>query len=406
MSTSNLKVVRPRNAKLYMQVCFAAKQPIFLWGPPGIGKSDIIASIADDYRAAGKRAHVVDMRLPLYEPTDIKGMPYFPQGDSNTAMLVSILSRYDNNEPVQVSEIQKLLVADTSSAKLRWAPSEELPDEQMSKENDHIILFLDEMNSAPPSVQAAAYQLVLNRRIGTYILPDNVSIVAAGNRETDKGVTYRMPKPLSNRFGHFEMAVNFEDWMEWAMDNWIDPTIIGYLNFKKENLFTFDPKSPDYAFPTPRSWAFVSKVLNSPEAATLTNPQITDIVCGLVGQGSGLQYMTHREIASKLPRVDDILAGKVKNMQTKEVSAMYSIITSITYELLVLADQLGEGVTKEMMDRSVNNAIAFFLEQCEDEMIIMAVRKIMKSKKIRIDRKTVTKYQDFYERFGDLVIAA
>ena len=100
------------------------------------------------------------------------------------------------------------------------------------------------MNSAAPSVQAAAYQLILNRKVGQYKLPDNVLICAAGNREADKGVVYRMPAPLANRFIHLEMKPEFDDWFEWAVENNIHKDVVGYLTFSKKDLYDFDPKSP------------------------------------------------------------------------------------------------------------------------------------------------------------------
>ena len=177
MAEISSRTVGPSGAKKSLRKAFKNKRPIFLWGPPGIGKSDIIKQLGDELDA-----HVIDVRLSLWEPTDIKGIPYF---DSNTSKMV-------------------------------WAPPSELPDAEMASQHKTIILFLDEMNSAAPSVQAAAYQLVLNRRVGTYHLPDNVVLVAAGNRESDKGVTYRMPAPLANRFLHLELKHNFDDWQEWA----------------------------------------------------------------------------------------------------------------------------------------------------------------------------------------------
>ena len=114
---------------------------------------------------------------------------------------------------------------------MAWAPPAELPTEEFAAQFDNIVLFLDEMNSAAPAVQAAAYQLILNRRVGQYKLPDNVLIVAAGNREADKGVTYRMPAPLANRFVHLELAVDFDDWFQWAVENDIHQDVVGYLNF-------------------------------------------------------------------------------------------------------------------------------------------------------------------------------
>ena len=147
---------------------FAAKQPVFLWGAPGIGKSEVIDQITESLG----NSLMIDMRLALMEPTDLRGYPF------------------RNPETNQ----------------MEWAPPADLPSQELADQYDFIVLFLDELNSAPPSVQAAAYQLVLNGRIGQYKLPDNVRIVAAGNRETDRGVTYRMPAPLANRFRHLNMT--------------------------------------------------------------------------------------------------------------------------------------------------------------------------------------------------------
>ena len=140
-----------------------------MWGAPGIGKSDIVKQIADS-----QDREVIDIRLPLWEPTDIKGIPYYNSQENNMV----------------------------------WASPAELPTDPKS----NAIVFLDELNSAAPAVQAAAYQLILNRRVGQYHLPEGVSIVAAGNRDSDKGVTFRMPAPLANRFVHLEMRVDFEYW--------------------------------------------------------------------------------------------------------------------------------------------------------------------------------------------------
>jgi MoxR-like ATPase len=182
-------------------------RPIFLWGAPGIGKSELVADMAESGELG--KCLVIDMRLALMEPTDLRGYP-FRNPETNT---------------------------------MEWAPPCDLPTEEQAAQYDTIILFLDELNSAPPSVQAAAYQLILNGKIGQYVLPKNVRIVAAGNRETDRGVTFRMPSPLANRFRHINMEVNFLDWQKWAINNDIHPDVIGYLSFSKGDLFDFDPKS-------------------------------------------------------------------------------------------------------------------------------------------------------------------
>ena len=200
---SVVRTVTPNGAKKSIIRAFKKKRPIFMWGPPGIGKSDIVGQITEQL----KNSHLIDVRLSLWEPTDIKGIPYYAAND-NTMM---------------------------------WAPPQELPTEEFAKKFDYIVLFLDEMNSAAPAVQAAAYQLILNRRVGQYKLPDNVLIVAAGNREADKGVTYRMPAPLANRFVHLELAVDFDDWFAWAVDNNIHNDVVGYLTFSKKT-YTIYPK--------------------------------------------------------------------------------------------------------------------------------------------------------------------
>ena len=298
MSTETLlRTVSPNKAKKSILRAFSKKRPIFLWGPPGIGKSDIIGQITNGL----SKSHLIDIRLSLWDPTDIKGIPYYSANDNTMA----------------------------------WAPPAELPTEEFAAQFDNIVLFLDEMNSAAPAVQAAAYQLILNRRVGQYKLPDNVLIVAAGNREADKGVTYRMPAPLANRFVHLELAVDFDDWFQWAVDNDIHQDVVGYLTFSKKDLYDFDPKSPSRSFATPRSWSFVSELLEDDDDENTT----TDLVSGAVGEGLAVKFSAHRKIASSLPNPTDILDGKVTDMKTKEISAMYSLTVSLCYELKEASDK-------------------------------------------------------------------
>ena len=174
-----------------------------------------------------------------------------------------------------------------------------------------------------------AYQLILNRKVGQYELPDNVLICAAGNREADKGVVYRMPAPLANRFIHLEMKPEFDDWFEWAVENNIHKDVVGYLTFSKKDLYDFDPKSPSRSFATPRSWSFVSELLSD----DLDENTVTDLVSGAVGEGLAVKFMAHRKVASELPNPSEILEGKITEMKSKEISAMYSLTVSLCYEL-------------------------------------------------------------------------
>ena len=289
---SDSRTVTALQARKSLLEAFRVKRPLFLWGPPGIGKSELVEGIAAELGGL-----MIDLRLGQMEPTDIRGIPFYNK-DKNV---------------------------------MEYAPPIDLPDEETAKQYPIVVLFLDEMNSAPASVQSAAYQLILNRRVGKYVLPDNVVMVAAGNRESDKGVTYRMPTPLANRFIHQEMKVDFASWQEWAVQNKIHKDVVGYLSFAKQDLYDFDSKSSSRAFATPRSWSFVSQLLND----GVDDETLTNLVAGTVGEGLAVKFMAHRKVASRMPNPADILKGKVKDLQVKEVSAMYSLVISMCYDCLL-----------------------------------------------------------------------
>ena len=355
----NTRTVTPNSAKNSIKHALKKKRPIFLWGAPGIGKSEIVSQITDSL----SNSHLIDIRLSLWEPTDIKGIPYF---DSNSGTMV-------------------------------WGAPSELPSEEFAAQFDYIVLFLDEMNSAAPSVQAAAYQLILNRRVGTYKLPDNVMIVAAGNREADKGVTYRMPAPLANRFIHLELAVSFDDWFQWSVVNNINTDVVGYLTFAKKDLYDFDPRSPSRSFATPRSWTFVSELLDD----DLDEATTTDLVAGAVGEGLALKFMAHRKVASSMPNPSDILAGKVKELKTREISAMYSLTVSLCYELKEASDK-----NDKKFDDKVNNFLRFAMDNFDTELVVMGIKLALTQYSLPIDPDEVQCFDEFHERYGKYIKAA
>jgi hypothetical protein len=359
MMDTATRTVSPNGAKASIKHALKKKRPIFLWGPPGIGKSDIVKQISDSF----SNSHLIDIRLSLWEPTDIKGIPYF---DSNSGTMV-------------------------------WGAPSELPSEEFAAQFDHITLFLDEMNSAAPSVQAAAYQLILNRRVGQYKLPDNVMIVAAGNREADKGVTYRMPAPLANRFIHLELAVNFDDWFQWSINNNIHKDVVGFLTFSKKDLYDFDPKSPSRSFATPRSWTFVSELLEDDLDVETT----TDLTSGTVGEGLAIKFMAHRKVAASMPNPSDILSGKVKELKQTEISAMYSLTVSLCYELKEASD-----ANDKKFDDKVNNFLRFAMDNFETELVVMGVKVALTQYALPIDPDEVECFDEFHDRYGKYIKAA
>jgi hypothetical protein len=260
------------------------------------------------------------------------------------------------------------------------------------------IIFLDELNSAPPAVQAAAYQLILNRRVGTYTLPKGVDIVAAGNREGDRGVTYRMPAPLANRFVHLEMKVDFDDFQDWATLNKVHPEVVGYVGFAKQDLYDFDPKSPSKSFATPRSWVFVSDLLQDDD---VDNDTLTTLVAGAIGDGLATKFMAHRKIASKLPKAEDILDGKVKDLQIKEVSAMYTLTTSLCYELKDRSDKKAKG-----WDSMADCFFRYMMDNFPTELVVMGAKTALTNYDLPLDATKMKSFDEFHKRFGKYVLSA
>jgi hypothetical protein len=331
------------------------RRPVFLWGPPGIGKSDIVKQIGDD---AGRE--VIDVRLALWEPTDIKGIPYY-NADMGT---------------------------------MTWAPPAELP----TNADSTAIIFLDELNSAPPAVQAAAYQLILNRRVGTYNLPKGVDIVAAGNRDGDRGVTYRMPAPLANRFVHLEAKVDFDDWQDWATLNKVHAEVVGYVGFAKQDLYDYDPKSSSKAFATPRSWSFVSDLLGDDDCDTDT---LHNLIAGAVGDGLATKFMAHRKVAGRMPKASDILDGKVKTLEIKEVSAMYSLTVSLCYEL---KDRAEKKTAK--WDDMADLFFRYMMDNFPTELVVMGAKTALTNYDLPLDATKMKSFDEFHKRFGKYVLSA
>ncbi|MCF8178685.1 MAG: MoxR family ATPase [Sulfuritalea sp.] len=259
--------------------------PVMLWGPPGVGKSQIVAQLA-----ARHDVPVIDVRLSQMEPSDLRGIPF----------------RVGNS--------------------VEWAVPAILPD--ANRHGPRGVLFLDEITSAPPAVAAAAYQLILDRRLGEYRIPPAWAIFAAGNRQGDRGVTYAMSAPLANRFSHFEVEVNLDDWAFWAYANNIDERLIAFLRFKPELIFHFDPTrtlAGEMAFPSPRSWEFANRALrkfgDQPEL-------LVGALTACVGQAAGVECAAYIDSLDRLPDLDAITAGLDAEVPA-EIDLQYAVAAAL-----------------------------------------------------------------------------
>ncbi|MBF0218377.1 MAG: MoxR family ATPase [Gammaproteobacteria bacterium] len=316
--------MRPQNISTileqeYLSVAEGHHTPVMLWGPPGVGKSQLVLQVGERHQV-----EVIDIRLSQMEPSDLRGIP-FRQGSA-----------------------------------VEWAIPALLPD--LQRHGEQGILFLDEITSAPPSVSAAAYQLILDRRLGDYRVPAGWAIVAAGNRQGDRGVTYTMPAPLANRFSHFEVDVHVDDWVAWAYQHGIDAGLIAFLRFRPELLFSFDPSHNPVAFPSPRSWEFAHRALQKyrqHQALLLQTLQ------ACVGAVAAIELKAFIDNLDNLPDIDAILRGE-------EVA----IPTAIDLQYAVAAALVGRAIAAkgradaEQIDNAILNFATLLPQQ---EMGVMLV---------------------------------
>lgn len=317
------------------------KLPVFIWGPPGIGKSSIVKQIAHD-----KELIFFDLRLSLLDPTDLKGIPFF----------------------------------DAQRQEGVWAKPNFLPKEPLSKG----ILFLDEINTAPPAVQASAYQLILDRKVGEYELPEGWSIIAAGNRENDRGVVYKMPSPLANRFVHFEMEVDFEDWKRWAYRAGVNISIIAYLAYDTSMLFTFDPQTNEKSFATPRSWEYVDKILKSEISQRL----LLDAISGAVGREVAVGFLSFCKVMDALPDFALILDGTITSIEERDHKVLMALSIGLVNALL-----------ESHCDEAVENVVIFSMT-LPAEFAIMLIKDMQHN---RIDVEGCEAWLDWVGKFAYLL---
>ena len=449
---TDLVKVRPSQAAPLIKQCMLSKRPVMVWGPPGIGKSDLIQQIADtfakkdkDGNAIGTGRKVIDIRLILMDPTDLKGIPYFDSNEGRmkwapTAELPQITTQEDVDQLTMeynhaVDRLASYKTREDSAIKggahdlestlikviRECTVAVEVSRSKMARAIDNFskqdaIIFLDELVSAPPAVQGSAYQLMLNRRIGEYILPPGCDIVAAGNREGDRGITHQMPKPLQNRLIHLELTDSFEDWQKWAVNNRVNPDVIGYLSAHNQDMFNFDPKSPSKAFATPRSWKFVSDLISANNSMSLET--LHPLIAGTVGDGVAYKFLAHLKVAKDMPNPRDVLEGREKKMKVADLSAKYSLTISMCYALRDMAAiaKENEKSGKSKKDKAAydtvgwhvfaDNFLGFMMDNFEPEMCILGAKTALQDYGLEMEHKLLKNFSTFFDKYGKLILAA
>jgi hypothetical protein len=314
-------------------------RPAFIWGAPGIGKSAIVRQMAG---AMGRS--VVDIRAPLLDPTDLRGLPAVVDG------------------------------------RAVWAPPSFLPQEGEKPG----ILFFDELNAAPPLVQASLYQLVLDRRVGEYTLPDGWAIVAAGNRAEDRSVVFRMPAALANRFVHVELEASFDDWSEWASSAGVSPVVISFLAVRRELLAPKSNESGSVAFASPRSWEMLSDTFR----ALGTTSGALEIYQGCVGKGTAIEFLEHAKRALSMADIERIL-----------LSPQDAVLPTNPGDIWVLV-QL---VVQRVEEAPVRAALGALLTRLGAEWSVRMVRDILRRMPSMV---TDPQIAAFARRHADIILPA
>jgi len=254
-----------------------------IWGGPGIGKSEIPEQVAQTLNQT-----LLDFRSNLFDPVDVRGVPYVAQQSS------------------------------TKQRFTRWAVPDIFPI--VERDGPQGIFLMDELPTAPPATQNAFLQLLITRQVGDYTIPDGWSIIAAGNRLTDAAAVYQMPSPVRNRLAHYELEPNIDDWCAWASSNNVHQSLISFLRYRPGLLYSFN--ADDYAFPTPRSWAYVNRRLQLPSVDEET---LFFGVSALVGDGPAGEYIAFRQIYKSLPDVDHLIANPHTYKKDDNPAIMYAL---------------------------------------------------------------------------------
>lgn len=266
--------VKPSLAIAILKSGLSVNVPMFLWGPPGIGKSQIVAQVAADLELP-----LIDIRAVLLDPVDLRGVPSVENGTT------------------------------------RWNPPVFLPTQGQG------VLFLDELSQAPESVQSSLLQLVLDRRLGEYVMPEGWRILAAGNRVTDGTFSRKISKALGSRFAtHLELAVDLDEWCAWAVDHQVPAEIIGFVRLRPDLLHYFDAKAQGNSFPCPRVWANAGQFLGKlPREAELP------FFAGALGFGAAAEFTSFLQIYRDLPDVATILSDPDGAQVPEEPSVLYAL---------------------------------------------------------------------------------
>lgn len=331
-----IQVVSPPKLKSFVALSYFSGIPLFVWGAPGIGKSQIVRQTAaeiaralglrfsdspQDFQGSEETFTLIDLRPAYLEPSDLLGIPDLSRESRTTV----------------------------------WCVPEWLPRKGRG------IIFLDELNLAVPAVQHACYQLILDRRLGTYLLPPGWMVLAAGNREVDKAGVHPLPPPLANRFIHVELRNDLESWRRWARGEdgtslslpsppsrrGIREEILAFLSYRPEFLCKLDGQTK--AFPTPRTWEMLSRLIDTWEGCFTDSLTLRDIAGAAVGPAVAHELCSFLKLLKEIPHPETYLQQPDLPLP-QELSQIYALASAI-------ASLVRQNPTQENVDGALRFAL-------------------------------------------------
>jgi len=331
MNKGGVVEVNHKQTEEHLRVCYKTKLPLFIWGTTGIGKSDTVKKVAEDLNV-----EVVDVRISQLDPSDLRGLPKYTDAGDTTKWLPPDWLPKENPELPRIEAEQKAKIEEAE----KTLKGEELASVKsearvtINGARSRGILFLDELNLAPPSIQASAYQLILDRKIGSYNLPEGWMVVGAGNRAEDRANVFAMAAPLRNRLLQIQLKVpTVEEWTNWALEHEVDVDIVAYLSWKSDHLHTLEKDEDASVFATPRSWYFASRVIKAGGA------ERKQLVGSCVGYGIALELEAFKKLHKKI-KLSEIIENPKLVREIKAVDVKYVLVSALSSKYMASREML------------------------------------------------------------------
>lgn len=262
----------------------------FIQGDPGTAKSACVKQFAKD-----NNLKLIDIRLATCDPTDLVGFP-----------------RLDGD-------------------RMDYSPLRQIPlAEDPLNGFDGFILFLDEFNSAPVSVQAASYKLILDKKVGNRSLHQKCLTVCAGNLCSNKAITNKLSTAMQSRLVNITLSMTTNDWLKWAVQNNIDQRVISFIKFKPDLLHRFNPNHNDKTFPCARTWEFLSNYIKSKTKLDHVN---LVVMAGCISEGPATEFKAFSNIYKHIPDIEHIINNPTTFEVKDEPSYQHALSTLISHNI-------------------------------------------------------------------------